>query len=68
MGVRTLLMCGDHSPEPMLGLVEALHGRMTGSTRIVVPGAGHLLPLTHAPETTQAMLSHFHADAERRLR
>ena len=68
LGARTLLMCGDHSPEAMLRLVEALHVLMAGSTRIVVPGAGHLLPLTHASETTQAMLSHFHADAERRLR
>ena len=67
LGARTLLLCGDRSPEPMLDLVEALHLLMAGSTRVVVPGAGHLLPLTHASATTQAILSHFHADAERRL-
>ena len=68
LGTRTLLICGDRSPEPMLRLVEALHVTMAGSKRIPIRGAGHLLPVTHASEMTQTMLSHFHADAERRLR
>ena len=68
LGARTLLLCGDRSPESMLRLVEALHALMAGSTHVVMPGAGHLLPLTHAPETTRAMLRHFHVEAERRLR
>ena len=52
----------------MLRLVDALHALMPGSTHVVVPGAGHLLPLTHASELSRAMLSHLHAEAERRLR
>jgi len=67
LGTRTLLLSGDGSPAPMRRLVEALHGLMPGSTRTVVPGAGHLLPVTHAAAVTQAILGHFHTDAERRL-
>jgi pimeloyl-ACP methyl ester carboxylesterase len=68
LGPRTLLVRGDQSPPPMLELVDALHGLMPGSARAVLAGANHLLPSTHAPELTKAILSHLHADAERRLR
>ncbi len=43
----TLLVRGDRSPEPMIALVDALHGLMPGSERLVVEGANHLLPLSH---------------------
>jgi pimeloyl-ACP methyl ester carboxylesterase len=65
---RTALMRGDSSPEPMRRLVDALHGLMPGSTREVVPGANHLLPVTHASAMTASILSHLRADAERRRR
>jgi len=65
---RTALMRGDSSPEPMRRLVDALHELMPGSTREVVPGANHLLPVTHAPAMTSSILSRLRADAERRLR
>jgi pimeloyl-ACP methyl ester carboxylesterase len=68
LGERTLLLRGDRSPPPMLELVDVLHGLMPGSARGVLAGANHLLPSTHAPELTKAILSHLHADAERRLR
>jgi len=67
LGPRTLLLYGDHSPAPMLRLIDALHALMPGSTLTPVPGAGHLLPVTHAAAVTQCMLGHLHADAERRL-
>jgi pimeloyl-ACP methyl ester carboxylesterase len=68
LGPRTLLLRGDRSPAAMLELVDALHGAMPGSARVVLAGANHLLPSTHASELTRAILSHLHADAERRLR
>jgi hypothetical protein len=68
LGPRTLLLNGDQRPHPMRELVDPLHGAMPGSARVVVDGANHLLPGTHAPELTNAILSHLHADAERRLR
>jgi pimeloyl-ACP methyl ester carboxylesterase len=68
LGPRALLVRGDRSPAAMLELVDALHGVMPGSARIVLAGANHLLPSTHASELTRAILSHLHVDAERRLR
>jgi len=68
LGVRTFLLRGDRSPEPMLSLVDALHRLVPGSTHIVVAGAGHALPATHASELTRAMMCHFHVESERRLR
>jgi pimeloyl-ACP methyl ester carboxylesterase len=68
LGPRTLLVRGTESPRPMLALVDALHALMPGSTRLIVEGANHLLPLTHADALTNAILSHLHADAERRLK
>jgi pimeloyl-ACP methyl ester carboxylesterase len=68
LGPRTMLMRGTASPPPMLELVDALHALMPGSSRVIVEGASHLLPLTHAETVTNATLSHLHADAERRLR
>jgi pimeloyl-ACP methyl ester carboxylesterase len=65
---RTLLVRGDRSPEPMCRLVDALHALMPGSSRVVVPGSNHLLPLTHGPSLVDAIMAHLHADAERRLR
>jgi pimeloyl-ACP methyl ester carboxylesterase len=68
LGERTLLVRGDQSPAPMLRLVDTLHHLMPGSGRTVVGGANHLLPVTHGPALTEAILLHLHADAERRLR
>ena len=68
LGPRTLLVRGDRSPAAMLELVDVLHAAMTGSARVVLAGANHLLTTTHASELTRAILSHLHADAERRLR
>jgi len=65
---RTLLVRGDKSPEPMRVLVDALHDLMPGSTRIVVRGANHLLPLTHMPDLVGIVAAHLHAAAERELR
>jgi pimeloyl-ACP methyl ester carboxylesterase len=65
---RTLLVRGDQSVGPMRELVDALHGLMPGSRHLVVVGATHLLPITHAAEVTKAILGHLHVDAERRLR
>jgi hypothetical protein len=67
LGPRTLLVRGDHSPEPMCRLVDALHRLMPGSNRIIIDNANHLLPLTHGRAITGAILGQLHADAERRL-
>jgi pimeloyl-ACP methyl ester carboxylesterase len=67
LAVRTLLVRGSDSPRPMRSLVDALHAIMPSSARIVVEGANHLLPLTHAAVLTRAILSNLHAGAQPRL-
>ena len=67
LGVSTLLLRGDRSPQPMCPLVDTLHRLMPYSARAVVPGANHLLPLTHPSALIDAILSHLHAHAERRM-
>jgi pimeloyl-ACP methyl ester carboxylesterase len=59
-------MRGSDSPRPMRFLVDALHAIMPGSEHIVVEGANHLLPLTHAAELTSAILSNLRAGTKRR--
>jgi pimeloyl-ACP methyl ester carboxylesterase len=66
LAARTLLMRGSDSPRPMRFLVDALHAIMPGSEHIVVEGANHLLPLTHAAVLTSAILSNLRAGAKRR--
>lgn len=68
LGPKTILLRGNRSPIPMLHLVDALHALMPGSSRVVVPGAGHLLPRSHNAVLNGAILSHLHAEAERSLR
>jgi pimeloyl-ACP methyl ester carboxylesterase len=68
LGPRTLLVRGDANPAPMCELVDALHELMPGSEQIVVPGANHLLPLTHSAALVNAIMAQLHGDAERRLR
>jgi pimeloyl-ACP methyl ester carboxylesterase len=55
---RTLLIGGDRSPEPMRRLLDVLHGLMPGSHRMMVPGANHLLPLTHGAAVNAAIAAH----------
>jgi pimeloyl-ACP methyl ester carboxylesterase len=67
LGPRTALLRGDQSPEPMRRLVDALHRLMPGSSHAIIAPANHLLPLTHASAVANAILAHYHAEAERRL-
>lgn len=68
LGSRTLLLRGDASPHPMLRLVDCLHALMPGSTRLILAGANHLMPITRANDVTNAVLSHLQIDLERRMR
>jgi hypothetical protein len=39
---------------------------MSGSSHLIVDGSTHLLPFTHGQALNGALLTHLHADAERR--
>jgi len=65
---QTLLVRGDRSPQPMIRLVDALHHLLPGSRMSVVPGAGHLLPITHERALLEALIAAFLGAQERSLR
>ena len=68
LGPLTMLVRGSDSPEPMCRLVDSMHALMPGSERIIVPGANHLLPLSHSPALTSAIMAHLLAGARRQMR
>jgi pimeloyl-ACP methyl ester carboxylesterase len=58
---RTLLIRGDRGPAPMLRLVDALHGLMPGSRRLILPGGTHQLPASHGAELAEMIAARLHA-------
>jgi len=50
MTVPTLLIRGTQSPRPAVRVAEMLHRTLPSRTMVKVAGAGHMVPLTHAPE------------------
>jgi len=51
--VPTLLITGEHSPPPERRVVERLRGK-----HVVLPGVGHLGPVTHARDVNPLILAH----------
>lgn len=45
-----LLISGQNSPQVIHGIADALAARLPDVGRATVPGAGHMLPMTHADE------------------
>ncbi|WBU63102.1 alpha/beta fold hydrolase [Paracoccus aerodenitrificans] len=45
-----MLIAGEHSPKVVHEIAEALAARLPDVGRAVIPGAGHMLPLTHADQ------------------
>lgn len=43
-----MLISGENSPPVIHAIADALAGRLPDVGRATVPGAGHMLPLTHA--------------------
>lgn len=46
-----MIIAGERSPPVIHHIAEALAGRLADIGRATVPGAGHMLPLTHPEET-----------------
>jgi pimeloyl-ACP methyl ester carboxylesterase len=53
-----LIMRGEHAPDPTRVIAEGLLRLLPQSRLKVVDGAGHMGPLTHAPEVAAAMMQH----------
>jgi lipase len=58
LGVRVLLIEGDQSPPVIAAIHDELERRLPQAARVIVPGAAHMLPFTHAAEVAAAIARH----------
>ena len=58
-----LILCGEHAPTPTRVIAEVLSDLLPACRLIAIAGAGHMGPLTHAPEVSTLIVRHI-ADAE----
>ncbi len=57
----TLIICGEETRPPARRISEILASEIPGARRTVIPGAGHMSPLTHAAEVAAAIADHLNA-------
>ena len=68
LDVPTLLMCGTESPAPVRRIVSLLDVAIPEVQLSMIPGAGHMLPMTHAKEVNRDIAAHlqrYRAPAEK---
>jgi pimeloyl-ACP methyl ester carboxylesterase len=53
-----LIMRGEHAPAPSRLIAETLHTLMPAADLVIIAGAGHMGPLTHAAEVNAAIAQH----------
>lgn len=58
LGVPVLLVEGAASPVIITAVQDELERRLPQVTRLVVPGAGHMVPITHPAEVASAVMAH----------
>jgi lipase len=58
LGIRVLLLEGDKSPPVIAAIMDELQRRLPQVTRVIVPGAAHMLPITHAAQVAAAIVAH----------
>jgi pimeloyl-ACP methyl ester carboxylesterase len=51
----TLFLTGEHTPAAARGVIARLMSVLPGAQRIEIAGAGHMGPITHAPEVNAAI-------------
>jgi pimeloyl-ACP methyl ester carboxylesterase len=54
----TLVMRGEHAPAPSRLIAETLPALIPAARLVVIAGAGHMGPLTHAPAVNTAIARH----------
>jgi pimeloyl-ACP methyl ester carboxylesterase len=62
-----LTLRGEHAPMPTRVIAEGLSELLPTSRMMVIDGAGHMGPLTHAPEVSALIVRHI-VDADAQLR
>ena len=65
--IPTRLICGGRSPAPTRRIFEMLAGAIPSSSGVVLKGAGHMAPLTHAAAVNAEVARHIdsHRSVER---
>lgn len=58
IGVPVLMVEGAASPAIVKAVQDELARRLPRVTRLVVPGAGHMVPITHPSEVAKAVMAH----------
>lgn len=58
LGIPVLLLEGDKSPPVIAAIQDELARRLPQVTRVIVPGAAHMLPVTHAAPVAAAIAAH----------
>ena len=58
IGVPVLLVEGSASPAIARAVQDELARRLPQVTRLVVPGAGHMVPITHPDVVAEAVMTH----------
>lgn len=61
VGVPVLLVEGGDSPPIIAAVQSELARRLPQATRLVVPGAGHMVPITHAAQLAPVVQAHLDA-------
>jgi pimeloyl-ACP methyl ester carboxylesterase len=56
-----LILRGEHAPSPTRLIAEGLANLLPDSRLLIVDGAGHMGPLTHAPEVSALIVQHIAA-------
>jgi pimeloyl-ACP methyl ester carboxylesterase len=56
--VPTLLLAGERSPLPVQRICSHLARTLPNAQLRMIPGAGHMLPMTHAGDFQQLLLAH----------
>ena len=59
----TLILCGGETRPPAQRVTEILAREIPGARRTVIPGTGHMSPLTHPAEVAAAIADHLNASA-----
>lgn len=58
LGVPVLLVEGDRSPAVVGAVQGALAARLPDARRAIIPGAGHMAPVTHPEPVAEAIAAH----------
>lgn len=61
LGIPVLLVEGAASPAIVGAVQDELARRLPRVARLVVPGAGHMVPITHPAEVAKAVMAHLAA-------